>query len=306
MSSLSSVSEVLPICSNANADYIRHNCPFHGEIREEPGSGPESDTESQSRYTSQTRMESDIDSSASEIDEPADSDTDSDSEIINFKKHVNAAPREHPENALTNGHTSHAQQPKYSINFWLTKTETYLLHKRRPFYPCSHEGSCEEAHCRCFREKIACEKTCACPSSCKRRFRGCTCARDSRVRVCWKNPKCECSILNRECDADLCGTCGAAEVLDPVNRYDEHGAKDKCANVYIQRNLPKRTLLGHSEVQGFGLYIGEKVKADDYLGEYKGEIITNGEAGRRGAIYHHLRTNYLFNLNKGRHIFIAS
>jgi SET domain-containing protein len=70
-------------------------------------------------------------------------------------------------------------------------------------------------------------------------------------------------------------------------------------NVHIQRNLPKRTILGHSEVQGFGLYAGEKIKAGSYLGEYKGEVITRGEAERRGAIYQHLKTNYLFSLNKG-------
>ncbi|GME64399.1 hypothetical protein GTA08_BOTSDO12916 [Neofusicoccum parvum] len=57
-----------------------------------------------------------------------------------------------------------------------------------------------------------------------------------------------------------------------------------------------------SEVQGFGLYMGEKVNAGDYLGEYKGEIVTKEEGSRRGAVYQHLRTNYLFDLNKAQEV----
>ncbi|OCK79858.1 hypothetical protein K432DRAFT_443585 [Lepidopterella palustris CBS 459.81] len=297
-----------------------HDCPFHGELREEPDDAPDAHTETQSSHASRTRTnsvaaseseksethknsgKSSVSDATSDSDSDSDPDSNSDSEIINYRKHVNAIPREHPEDLNANGSSNNIQQAKHSTNYWLAKTDTYLLHKRRPFYPCSHEGSCEEAQCRCFQQKIACEKTCACSLSCKRRFRGCTCAKNPRIRVCWKSPKCECALLNRECDADLCGTCGAAEVLDPVNRYNEEIVKDKCANVYIQRNMPRRTLLGHSEVQGFGLYVGEKVKADDYLGEYKGEIITNGEMERRGSIYHHLKTNYLFDLNKAQQV----
>lgn len=165
------------------------------------------------------------------------------------------------------------------------------------FYPCSHDGTCEEEQCSCFRLKIACEKTCACSQACKRRFRGCTCV--TGQRVCWQNKNCDCFNLNRECDEDLCGTCGVADVLDPVNRYNEDVAKGKCSNCYLQRNVPKRTLLGLSNVHGFGLFMGERVAKNEYLGEYKGETITRGESNRRGAVYQHLLTNYLFELNKG-------
>ncbi|KAF2814894.1 uncharacterized protein BDZ99DRAFT_186742 [Mytilinidion resinicola] len=281
-----------------------HNCPYHGEIREDPNSEVDSDNDG---HSSRERSQNSILDNANrrKKDRTAESSSDSESDVINYKKVVSVAPRKHREATPIADNGVAVQPPKVSVNYWLTKTETYMLHKRRPFYPCSHEGSCEEARCRCFRERLTCEKTCACPSTCKRRFRGCSCAKDSKNGVCNPNPKeskCDCVLLNRECDADLCGTCGAGEVVDPALRYKEDAVEGKCENMRIQRNLPKRTILGLSEVQGFGLYVGEKVKKGAYLGEYKGEIITQGEAERRGAIYQHLKTNYLFTLNKEQEV----
>jgi hypothetical protein len=114
--------------------------------------------------------------------------------------------------------------------------------------------------------------------------------------------KCECRRLNRECDADLCGSCGASEVLDPSNRYDYEGNKKKCRNVNIQSGTHIRTLLGQSTVHGFGLFTGEDAKRDDYIGEYVGEVITTQEANRRGSIYTYEKTNYLFKLTERQEI----
>ncbi|KKY26694.1 putative esc e complex protein [Diplodia seriata] len=57
-----------------------------------------------------------------------------------------------------------------------------------------------------------------------------------------------------------------------------------------------------SEVQGFGLYAGEKLSAGDFVGEYKGEVVTKEEGSRRGAVYQHLKTNYLFDLNRAQEV----
>lgn len=145
-----------------------------------------------------------------------------------------------------------------------------------------------------------CEKSCGCSQACVRRFRGCLCKKSGR-RICWQDDRCDCFGLNRECDVDLCGSCGAATALDPVNRYNEEVLGKNCANISIQRNVPRRTLIGESEVAGFGLYMGEDVKGDDYIGEYKGEIITTTEASRRDIIYGHSKTMYTFTLNKSKH-----
>ena len=258
-----------------------HNCNYHGEYRETPRSSNEA-----------RRIDSELHSASVELSVDGE-----DAVRINFKKLVNVQPR---RSKLQRAYSPSTRSiiPRRGHSYWIQKSNTHLIHDREPFYPCSHEGSCEEEQCRCFRMKITCEKSCACSADCERRFRGCQCAQ--KGKVCFQNAACDCYRLNRECDEDLCGTCGAVEVLDPINRYNKEIAKGKCANVHIQRNLPKRTLLGHSEVQGFGLYMGEPVKAHEYIGEYKGEVITKSEADRRGAIYAHLATNYLFSLNKGK------
>lgn len=114
--------------------------------------------------------------------------------------------------------------------------------------------------------------------------------------------KCLCTKFNRECDADLCGKCGATDILDPVNRYNEEVLKDRCANVGIQRGVPKKTLLGQSEVHGFGLYTGQDIEKDDIIGEYTGEIISIEESNRRENVYTYQRNMYLFKLNKRKSV----
>lgn len=170
------------------------------------------------------------------------------------------------------------------------------IRNRKPFVPCDHDGTCEQAKCRCFTQGITCEKTCACPKNCTRKFKGCSCARQGRT--CWDNAKCACYGKDRECDEDLCKSCGADEVLHPLNRYEPDITLGRCLNVGIQRNVPKRTILGSSEVMGFGLFAGEAIKKHEFIAEYKGEILTREESDRRGATYNCRPASYLFKLNK--------
>lgn len=188
---------------------------------------------------------------------------------------------------------------KHNGQYWSSHSKSAIIEQRAPFYPCSHKGSCEDAQCRCYTERITCEKMCGCDKNCERRFRGCSCARTSRG-ICFERQNCDCWQLNRECDPDLCGSCGAAEVLDPMNKNDHSILHGRCGNVSLQRNVPRRTLLGHSEIAGFGLYVGEPIKRHGFIGEYKGEILATGESNRRAAVYHYRATNYLFKLNRGK------
>src|SRR5579862_7439031 len=131
--------------------------------------------------------------------------------------------------------------------------------ERTNFEPCNHTKSCNERRCDCVENEVVCEKTCRCPLDCPRRWRGCSCSK-SGAKVC-SSDKCECFKMNRECDPDLCGTCGAIEILDPVNRYDDELCLRKCTNVALQRDRPKRTLIGASKLAGYGLFMGEPAKA---------------------------------------------
>ncbi|KAK9453029.1 hypothetical protein V1511DRAFT_506318 [Dipodascopsis uninucleata] len=164
--------------------------------------------------------------------------------------------------------------------------------KRGNVQPCMHSGQCEETNCACVVNKVFCEKACACPQSCPRRWRGCRCT-TSRCRT----SACECYKWNRECDPDLCRSCGADEILDPKNR-DIVEIKRFCKNVNLQRGLGKRVIVGPSAVSGWGLFLGEPMNQDDFLGEYKGELISQDEAERRGKIYDKRGVSFLFESSK--------
>jgi SET domain/CXC domain len=181
-------------------------------------------------------------------------------------------------------------------------SNTHHLDNRIPFIPCSHAGPCDkDAGCSCHSNRTSCERICGCAKTCGRRYQGCTCGAKNNS-VCFQDQRCLCWRLNRECDPWLCGTCGVLEVLDPVNRYNEEIQSNHCKNAKLQRDVPRRTLKGKSDVQGWGLFAGEDMKRHEYIGEYKGEVVGEQESNRRGAVYHHRGLEYLFNLNKGQEI----
>ncbi|KAK0990218.1 hypothetical protein LTS01_008633 [Friedmanniomyces endolithicus] len=155
-------------------------------------------------------------------------------------------------------------------------------------------------------KNFTCEKTCACSLDCLRRFQGCTCRHDKPRKnqsvMCFEDERCFCFKLNRECDPDLCGTCGVGDVLDPLYRHDPVMQTGRCQHASIQRGVTKRTVIGDSRIHGLGLYAGENVKRCEFVGEYKGELIDRAESDRRGAVYEHQKLSYLFLVNKSQEI----
>lgn len=249
-----------------------HDCPFHGTILERPDDSDESDEEEVNKVDSL------------DVDYPP---------RVNYKELATAPIEREPSGATSRS------QPKKSLNWWMNEANsvTWDHSQRGPFFPCSHVGiSCEDARCSCFEAQVCCEKTCGCSKNCSRRFEGCKCAR--RSKCCAQDDSCECFRMNRECDPDLCDSCEAHVILNPVNRYDDAYLPRRCRNVAIQRSVPKRTLLGRSVVHGFGLYAGEPIAKDEFIGEYQGEIITRDETERRGAIYDFQKLSYIFDLNR--------
>ncbi|KAI8937747.1 hypothetical protein NX059_005447 [Plenodomus lindquistii] len=305
----------------------QHTCLFHGERRERPDDESGSDSESSADSSQESNLythqgqgqdrasarelgddsnsrSSDSDGSDGSDDPysgmPVHWDSDTDVErVINYRAPMNSEGAEDVSKE-TSDTTKRRKPPEgaFRAEWWQNNYSTLRWNKRKPFYPCKHPGlSCDQAQCRCYREIITCEKSCQCSLSCNRRFPGCTCAQTSG-KVCADKNKCMCIKFERECDADLCGSCGATDILDPINRYNEEILRNKCANVAIQRGIPRKTLLGQSTVHGFGLYAGENIKKDDFIGEYKGEIISLQESERRSIVYGYQQTMYLFRLNK--------
>ena len=174
------------------------------------------------------------------------------------------------------------------------------LEHRNFFVPCSHEGPCQTGTCSCADNKVSCEPSCGCSRQCTRRFKGCTC-RDQRRKVCFEDSRCECFASNRECYPELCAGCGVQEILDPVNKRKQD-LDFRCRNNRIQLGIPKRTIMGVSEVHGWGLFAGEAIAKSDFISEYKGELISIEEGNRRGGVYHNLGLEYLFKLSKDQEL----
>ncbi|KAF2110027.1 hypothetical protein BDV96DRAFT_219670 [Lophiotrema nucula] len=295
---------------------FQHDCISHGEIRDDPqppsretwssSNSAASTSDSETSYQDSQATTHLSDQSSSEIVPPYDSHGRGKDKqkkrkqrafdiyeeyTINYRLPVPVVPHPHSPHSEE---ASSVRLPKLSEKEW--EEPMHEIMKRGVFYPCNHPGTCDEAQCRCFRAGVMCEKICGCARACRRRYRGCTCAKGKgKGKVC-REYQCTCRQLSRECDADLCGKCGADEILDPVNRYKAEIEVGRCSNAFVTRSVPKRTFIGKSTVHGLGLFMGENVKKDEFIGQYVGEILGKEEAKRRDYIYGHQKTSYTFNL----------
>ncbi|KAL3958850.1 hypothetical protein ACCO45_007012 [Purpureocillium lilacinum] len=176
---------------------------------------------------------------------------------------------------------------KVLLGDWQDHTLTHEHQRRETLEPCSHDGPCRAGSCTCVDADILCDKFCGCSvETCEYKFTGCAC--HSLGKTCQQRQKekpCICVQLNRECDPELCGSCGALERADPANAQDERLHSSGCQNCDLQRGAGKTLALGQSQLEGvgYGLFTAEDITQDEFIIEYVGELITHDEGVRREA-----------------------
>ncbi|CAG9334742.1 unnamed protein product [Blepharisma stoltei] len=134
-----------------------------------------------------------------------------------------------------------------------------------------------------------CEKFCLCNSDCKQRFLGCNC----ELGAC-NSTNCVCFAAKMECDPDLCKFCKCSSIIQHPENFGEN-----CKNLTIQLEKWKRTALSQSTIEGagLGLFILESCKKGEMIVDYKGEMLEDAEADRRGLEYDKKQHSFIFNID---------
>lgn len=168
---------------------------------------------------------------------------------------------------------------------WLQRIMKAEIHPA--FQPCNHTGPCSESNCSCVQNSYFCTKHCVLGEKSKNFFRGCNCKSGCNTNAC------PCFAAGRECDPDLCHSCGAG--TDPPNA---RAVAQLCRNDNIGMRRHAHLLLAESSIKdaGWGIYTKYALKKGDYVHEYIGEVISQEEAERRGRVYDKVNRSYLFNL----------
>ncbi|RLN80753.1 hypothetical protein BBJ28_00010247 [Nothophytophthora sp. Chile5] len=168
------------------------------------------------------------------------------------------------------------------------------------YEPCNHEGVCDSTGCSCMTRDHTCERACSCSRDCPNRFVSCSFA-EVRCKCSLGNCRtkaCPCFVAARECNPDLCFTCGASEA--PVLLFDAKRSNMSaldlgiCCNVNILRGLHKKIGVAYSTTHGWGAFAREPIKRGEFIYEYHGALLSQDEAERRGSIYDKMTISFLF------------
>ena len=218
-----------------------------------------------------------------------------------------------PETVRLKNLSWYDRRRKVLLGDWQDHTTSHEHQRRENLEPCSHEGPCAPRICPCVDADVLCEKFCGCTvENCSYKFTGCGC--HSQGKSCQQKQKdkpCICVQLNRECDPQLCGSCGVLERADPLNADDGELHATGCQNCDLQRGVGKAVVLGRSQLEGvgYGLFTAENIAQDEFIIEYVGELISHDEGvrreARRGDVFdEEANSSYVFTLLENEGIWV--
>ena len=117
------------------------------------------------------------------------------------------------------------------------------------------------------------------------------------------NNKCPCFRYHREC-TDKCERCRKKQVSKKgcrntriQNNDGEYLKEKKNYKTKIQILSGPRIVVAESNISGWGAFLFENVKKNDFICEYVGEIITQSEVSRRSVVSNARGASYFFDLN---------
>ncbi|VFQ58374.1 unnamed protein product [Cuscuta campestris] len=156
---------------------------------------------------------------------------------------------------------------------------------------CNCKSHCGK-NCPCTMKSGSCEKFCGCSKNCPIRFRGCHCSKSQCT-----TDDCPCYAARRECDPDICHNCLVGCGDGSIGFHPQRVSNHQCMNMKLLLRQHQKVLLGRSDIAGWGAFLKNSVKKNDFIGEYTGEVISHFEADKRGKVYDRENYSFLFNLN---------
>ncbi|KAI0302826.1 hypothetical protein B0F90DRAFT_1667436 [Multifurca ochricompacta] len=127
------------------------------------------------------------------------------------------------------------------------------------------------------------------PVRCQRRWRGCRCRFEARRHTCSADSSCPCRALSWECDPMVCecdneaflkrrGKLGRRQVPQKPRKIRPDG-QHFCQNSDIQRGLAPELEVKRG-AYGLGAFAVNRIRKDQYIGEYIGELVPMHEDKR--------------------------